>query len=173
MTICFCNELLMVNPPAAAGGADGSPHRQHSCSECGRIFITARGLGVHRRRAHAKVFYAEAESQANTRRPGNCSEEEKNILARAEAQLIVAGAFRPTMANRLLEGSVENMSSQAIKSQRRMASHRRRVLDFVSEVRFEQGEQVGGEINPDPIFEQGRHFRFCLRGAKKFNSNTN
>ncbi|KAA0202280.1 hypothetical protein HAZT_HAZT008519 [Hyalella azteca] len=138
------------NPAAPAAGADGNPAPApvHLCPECGRAFTSARGLGAHRRRAHANEYHAEAALAHRSRGSGNWTDEEKAMLARAEATLIYEGRFRPTSANLQLAGVFPSRTDQAIKARRRTADHKTRVREIVDEL---NAPHPGPEVAEVPV----------------------
>jgi hypothetical protein len=140
------------NPAAPAAGADGflAPAPVHLCPECERAFTSARGLGAHRRRAHANEYHAEAAVVHRSRGSGNWTEEEKSLLARAEAVLMCEGRFRPTSANLQLAGILAGRTDQAIKARRRTADHKTRVREIVDELSAPHpGPDVAEVLAPD------------------------
>ncbi|CAL7932962.1 unnamed protein product [Xylocopa violacea] len=112
--------------PAPSGEA-ATPYR---CGEpgCDRAFTTIRGLGVHKRRAHATT--ADMEMPAPTK--PRWTEEEIAMLAKEEARLTCQGE---RFLNQALERTFRPRTLEAIKGQRRRPAYKQMVQELIVEMR--------------------------------------
>ena len=87
------------------------------CDLCDRAFKTKRGLGVHRRAAHAAEFHAaRVEERLTNAVKVRWVDEEVEVVARAEAVLLRGGA---RYVNDSLAQEFPERSLEAIKGMRR------------------------------------------------------
>ena len=127
----------MSNPAASAaesGSNDppGPPREPFLCDYCDRCFSSTRGRTLHVRRAHPVEFHANAEARGAARSALNWKEEEKELLAQAEARMICDGSYNALNINTSLVGSIGLRTHQAIKGRRRNPDHKARVLRWTN-----------------------------------------
>ena len=128
-----CQQSNKMSNPAASAAVAGSndppspPRGPFPCDHCERCFSSARGRTLHVRRAHPVEFHANAEARGAARTALNWKEEEKGLLAQAEARMICDGSYNALNINTALVGSVGLRTHQAIKGRRRNADHKARV----------------------------------------------
>ena len=145
-----------VYPSAAAEGCSKKRPRKevgngtnsaNVCGECGKSYSTKSGLGLHKRKAHAEAFHAEACSKSKLSK-ARWNEEEERILAFAEADLLSSGR-KVTNVNAYLAPKLPGRTQEAIKKRRQLPAYRRllgeiRALSQSSEAgRAEIGASAG------------------------------
>ena len=101
------------------------------------------------RRGHATEYHAEGEATQNARAPSNWTIEEKELLARAEANLVFEGTHKPTMINIQLSRIVGARSLQAIKGRRRCPDHKERVAQHLEVMGQGRAEDPRGEARAE------------------------
>ena len=114
------------------------------CDLCNRVFKTKRGVGVHRRAAHAVEFHAaRVEERLTNAVKVRWVDEEVEALARAEAVLLRGGAryINASLAQEFPERSLE-----AIKGMRRSGRYK----ESLERAKARLGERgVGGAVGGD------------------------
>ena len=133
-----CQQSNKMSNPAASAAVAGSneppgpPRGPFPCDHCERCFSSARGRTLHARRAHPVEFHANAEARGAARTALNWKEEEKELLAQAEARMICDGSYNALNINTALVGSIGLRTHQAIKGRRRNADHKARVQRWIN-----------------------------------------
>lgn len=93
-----------------------------SCPECGRVFGSSRGLGVHRRSKHPEVYHAEKVASIASKKV-RWSEEESHLLASIELEVVSTGARFVNEAI-LATGKFRDRTLEGIKGQRKKQGYR-------------------------------------------------
>ena len=129
---------------------------------CARAFTTQRGLSQHARRTHPAEYHEKAQAADAAKSRRTWSSEEIYLLAKTEADLVVAGVSLSARewAERLSKSSTRSV--EAIRGRRKTTNYTALVRNLCEESRHSMSREISAEVNetetgaeesPDPEAE--------------------
>lgn len=134
--------------PQSSGPQEGSSEGVgvlHECTSCNRVFPTARGLGVHFKRAHPVQANAAINVERVKRR---WNEEEMRMMAKYEATAILLNIDN---INQHLISLIPDRTLAGIKGKRRDVKYKLLVEQRLAELRNAELEDVVVENHPSCV----------------------
>ena len=129
-------------------GAASSIGPEAICTECGKVCKTYQGMRVHLARAHKDAMNREIETSRLNIKKARWDPEEARLLAIYEAELIESGEKFLNMA---LERRMPGRSLEAIKGQRKNASHKTLVKSLLDPTKTDRENPQAGNNKADEV----------------------